>query len=512
MKPAVIKFRSTSVVALVVAACCVISLGGAECPSTGVPVGSGVPQPGDFNYFPNPSDPLLLKSATADGGVFELYGAKDDDGMPTAIDGIYFQKTNQTDSGAWITFDEQGRATQLTGDDGTTIQLDWQSASVALVTAVDGSGEVQTNFELDFGKDGPGRQQLADVGVDSSRIGQPTIVEVLPPDADRDASLHIVNPKASASAMGRSNKVNVLVTRCGQTVKGANVFVAFSYPSDPTSQVAIARPEGIVGNYQATIPTVWTPNEIQLNEVCSFFADNLGKLCTGLGLAPQGSDSLLCAELAIKIDLVAGGPTGEAAGIFGLCQLGAEAVQFYCETLDASPAPGVPTNAAGEICAKIKELEDRAPLDMSVQYEMYAWAEIPGVPRVTSERRFVSAVGDFPDIELSFEDGAAAITSFTTFPSNPDPNQSYTATAELSCMPSGVTVKISVTGSDGYSNSNDIVVEADNPNPVIKLSVPGGAAEVKDTIIVEVVGGIPMITPPLSATVMELRREIRIEF
>lgn len=493
---------------------CLLMFGGATCPSDGGAAGAGLPVPGEYFYFPNPTDPLLLQATTESGGLLEVYGEKDDAGLPTAINRMRYQRSDQTDDGAgvWIDVDDQGRTTQLTGDDGSIITLDWQSETVALVTAVDGTGVVQTNFELDFDQGGSGRKRNVDVIEGYSRIGQPAEFEVFSPEELGVAPPASTNGKAQASAKDRSNVVEVNVTRCGQTVKGANVFVAFSYPNEPTSQVALAKSVGPVGHYEATVPTVWTPNEIELNKACSFFADNLGKLCTGLGLTPAGTDTLLCAELAIKIDLVIAGPTGEGAGIFALCQLGAEAVKVYCSTLNASPAPGVPINAAGEICAKIKELEDRAPPDMSVQYEMYAWAELPGVPKVQSEKRFVSAVGDFPSIDLSFEDGAAAINSFTTSPANPDPYQSYRATAELSCMPAGVTVRISVVGSDDFTTSNDLVVEADNPNPIITLNVPGGAAEVKDTITVEVVNGIPMITPPFSASVTELKREIRIEF
>jgi hypothetical protein len=505
--------QSKSILTLVWLATSVFILGGAECPEGGL-VGSLLPQPGELNYFPNPRDPLMLTTQSADGATLEIYGQKNDEGYPTAINSFRYQSPDQAggDGGVWMEFDEKGRATQLTGDDGTTITLDWRSEAVATVTAVDGSGEVQTNFELDFDKGGSGRRQSVDLEPGYSRIGQPTTLEVLHPSDVLQTASHIVNHKADAAAMGRSNTVDVYVRRCGQLIKGANVFVAFSFPNEPTSQVTIAKAQSAAGQYQAELPTVWTPNEIQLAQACDFFASHLGDICSGFGFLPEGSDTLLCAELAGKVDLAAGGPTGEALVILPLCKLGTEAVQFYCATFDASPAPGVPINASGEICAKIKQIEDRAPKDNSVQYQIYAWADVPGVPRVKSEPMFVSAVGDFPEIELSFEDGIAAINSFTTLPTNPAPRQSYVATAELSCIPAGVTIRISVTGSDNFTSSNELVVDADNPNPIIKLSVPGGAATVKDTILVEAVGGIPMITPPFSATVMQLKRDIRIEF
>lgn len=70
-------------------------------------------------------------------------------------------------------------------------------------------------------------------------------------------------------------------------------------------------------------------------------------------------------------------------------------------------------------------------------------------------------------------------------PADPGPNQDVTVTAQISPATAGVPVNMSVSGTDGYSNSIETTTDASGR---ASLSIPGGAEGVTDTVTVTLPG------------------------
>lgn len=72
-------------------------------------------------------------------------------------------------------------------------------------------------------------------------------------------------------------------------------------------------------------------------------------------------------------------------------------------------------------------------------------------------------------------------------PADPGPNQGVTVTATINPATAGVTVSYSVSGTDGYGDSGSPLTDSSGK---ISFYIPGGAANVRDTVTVSVQGGI----------------------
>lgn len=473
----------------------------------------GTLAPGEFVYYPNPTDPLLLSTKTTDGGSLEIYGEKDDAGMPLGANAIRYQTPQQvgTPDGTWVEFDEQGRVTSMIGPDGSEIRLVWESDTVATVSAVQGDGVVQLNFKLDLENPGgsDSRVKLVDAAVPSDRLGQPSVLTVLSRESE-DIVARLSQKAVHAAKPSDAGRILVDVQRCGTLVDGANVFVTCRFPNRPFAEVFLARPTGNIGEYAATLPTVFNVNDINISTACEILSSILGNICTAKSLGPNGLDQALCLQLSLIIDAALLGPTGEAAAIMALCQGGAIALDRYCQSLGQSPLGG--PSLGEKLCEKVKETEDRAPATGTAQIEIQTWAELPGVPKQYNAAQFVYAIGNYPKQQIVFDNQQPSIGRFFTTPDNPGPGQGYTARAELSCIPSATVIRISVVGDDLYTDSHEITVSEQDPNPIIELSVPGAPQGVKDVVTVEAVGGILILNPPFVATTLQLKRSIPIEF
>ncbi|MBI3660242.1 carboxypeptidase regulatory-like domain-containing protein [Candidatus Acetothermia bacterium] len=75
--------------------------------------------------------------------------------------------------------------------------------------------------------------------------------------------------------------------------------------------------------------------------------------------------------------------------------------------------------------------------------------------------------------------------NLTWVPADPAPKQSVIVTASILPRRAGVAVRMTVSGNDGYYNSQVLTTDA---NGQVSLFVPGGAKEITDTITAEVLG------------------------
>ncbi len=107
-----------------------------------------------------------------------------------------------------------------------------------------------------------------------------------------------------------------------------------------------------------------------------------------------------------------------------------------------------------------------------------------GARYVSVVSKEVSPEGPYPAVSVAAE-FMTEISSLVLNPSHPGEGQSYQATGTVFCLTSGDIVKISIEGSDGYSDANEATVSSEESKDFI-LNVPGAESGVRDVVTIEV--------------------------
>ena len=81
-------------------------------------------------------------------------------------------------------------------------------------------------------------------------------------------------------------------------------------------------------------------------------------------------------------------------------------------------------------------------------------------------------------------DGEPTIDNFTLSPAYPSAGQSYVATANFHCVPSGSTIVMNIVGTDGYRNTE--THSSDDNSGTVSLYVPGAESGVYDVCTITI--------------------------
>jgi len=463
---------------------------GCDTISSGLPTG--------LTLYTNPGDPLILSNVSPSGEGIEVFGDRDADGIPTKLTSARYQSPDQvgTEDATWFMFDDSGRITALVGADGTVIEFEWTSSSVAVLSAVTGDGEQQVNTQVDFADppDATARRRHADSasaeepGVD--RIGLPTQLEVIHHDP---LPLPFAAAKPNAFAVSDRCAVRVQLRACDFPVENtANVgvvYVTVARAGNVFKETYAASRTGNPGEFVACLPVINQGPGVAATAMCNAIVGISGVSCDILDFVPAtASDELLCTILAGAADLATFGPTGEGPALFGGCEAFVKGLRLFCATIGDVPGPPGPPSPldlaeeATSFCETIGQELDRSSPTSDAQFVIEAVASGSGKFKATSGPQTVNANGPFPDLTVDFG-GSFSIDSFTINPSAPAPGQSYVVRVRFSCV-AGQKVTISVTGTDGFTSSTS--KNLTGINTTMSLTVPGGADTVMDTIKVQV--------------------------
>jgi hypothetical protein len=387
-----------------------------------------------FTLFINPDDPLLLKAESLDGTMIEYFGEKNAEGLATAFNAVHIESV--TNGPTTILLDEQSRPVQIFAANGVTLKLNWQSATLVLVTAISADGTIQVSVSVDLTNQNMSQPTVSTSAqaafVDDSIQRNPRDgihVEAFTAPLDSQPSVQTLD-----QAVGDPSSL-VTVNRCGAPVDDAIVTMSVIEPGQPPSSRILGHLTG-PGQYSVSIPTQPSPGT-QAEAICSTTEDVLDIGCDALEpLGPAGPE-VICGAVAGAVDLALFGPTGEAVAIFVGCEFGLRATTFYCSTLGRGiPIPGGPSLAEILICDNITNVVDRF---VQTEVTLTPFVSIPGVALLLdAPSQNAPASGPFPNFTINA--GDIAIASFTTNPVDPAPLQSYVATAEITCAAPGTEV------------------------------------------------------------------------
>jgi len=426
-------------------------------------------RPPDNSVGTNPADPLVISSDRQDGHTAQFFGQKSGSGVPQSLNAIKVK--DPFDRGGDILNDGSDRPSQITDDeDGDILGIDYTSDPNDIVlSGLTLSGKLQAllaiGLDAPFGKAGP--------SVDGPRSGAVKGWASDVPPVDRSTT------KAAGSTV-------VTVSQCQAPVDNAAVTLNVSV-GDQTFDLPGVPTGG--GRYEITLPTVASSQGgVSGQTSCQEFVDRVGGGCQSLDRLDDLDIPGICRSLAET--MASNLPDDDdldtnlegAVDFMESCSFSLYAAKLSCDSAGGRS----PQQRQNFVCNNVVEEVDRSLDALGGSATFTVTARVPGSADIVSDiASNVNTSGPFPDFDFSTSD-VVAINDFFTDPIDPAPGESYLATARISCAPNNTPVLMTITGTDGFTGSNQCTISGSGE---CNLQVPGASQGIRDTITVEVEGG-----------------------
>ena len=421
---------------------------------------SATPLKTEIVVMSNGFDPLIATCNTPGGGYIEYYGQRDAGGIPLNIDQIIVINNGNATN---YQFDNAGYPIRMTSQDGTRFEFEWTSSQNAVLTVSTSDGQHQVNMKIDTTRSAS-NQATVDSG-HSIRTNKSVNLEY----HDRgDETMEYASTRNE-----NSGNCIVTVTRCGIPADSQDLSVLVldkshralgRFPTYRTSK----------GRYYTNIPTGLAPS-FTLGEKCAALVDAFEKVAQFIAANPA-LPAVLCSYVSIAVASTAV-LAPWAVQIGAACLAASEGLDVYANTLGAGPE-----SILGKICeAKI--------LDRPITEDFVLIAVHRGMPTNTySQPLTVTQDHQYGPFNLDVNLGTeTSIDILTLDPGSPGAMHDYIASSDLTCLTAGTNVIMSVSGTDGYTNSASQWITTAQEEGTYTLTVPGAESGVEDTITVKVV-------------------------
>ena len=429
--------RCPSIVAAPPVLALALLLGSAACSGGG---GGGETEPeipagideASYELFGNPGDPLALRVTTEDGSRIEVFGEKDDEARIAAVETVRHQTAAQrtTDTETWLHFDSStGALRRLVPEEGTAFELSFRADGQVEISAVSAGGDVQVAAVV---------------------AGSP------------DARRPIPARRPARQASGRAGQVDITVTRCGEALEGADVYLLVDFfipPTTSTLQYPV-RPTSTPGLYRASVPLAEPPlSRSQARSACEAVFTAAGVACAGQE-ALTASIPGTCATVVAALEAL--DPIPGDALLFGPCTAALTAYQAYCSTAGAAPVGSGGAGPENVVCPAVEEALDRGLEAAAGTVTLRAFADVPGESRAASAPTTFGAFGAPPEIPIDLG-SSPRIVDVRADPFQPVAGQPYELTTRVRCAGGG-TVDVTATGeqtafAEGFRPESDALRE-----------------------------------------------------
>ncbi|MCF0070796.1 hypothetical protein LZD49_09960 [Dyadobacter sp. CY261] len=416
-----------------------------------------------YTLMTNAADPLLMTALSNGGELVKVFGRRDTAGVPLSVDAITL---GDVDNGGLSYYYNNKTLNAAIAPNGSRFSFEWLSATRVIVTATtpDGAFQVTTPFSLDSnGKINQAKTKAVNTSRKRGGLRMTFSQSAKAKKADFSANARIAG----------TGEVNILTTSCGGKADG--IISLRVYDSDLKKLDVIPAVRIAEGHYRATIPAESIP-EVKKGIMCEYMPELLDIACT---VTADGAAALpICEALGLALTLT---EIGAVAGIplMEACPAISGGLVTICETVGFSPTPGAPS-ASEELCnAILKYRQESRRLLLIAEAQAYPKSKYnPSVQVVPG--------GPYPDIVFDLG-GELALGALLLQPSDPGPYQDYQGTIEISCLPAGSKVVLSIIGTDSYQDSVVYNVTSDEPTGEFSLHVPGAETGVQDMVSLEVI-------------------------
>ena len=410
-----------------------------------------------FTIMVNKFDPLIV-TGNYGSDVIDFFGERNEDGSVKVINQIMVKKPSDT---TIYYLDENGRPIKIYTQNGVEFDFNWLESKVAVLTIISNNGENQINTLIDFNKINLGKSiESVQNTLQNKRV-------------EKNLDLKITPYKNSLSKKGAGSENCVVNVFSCNNLRDANVTVIVKNKQGNRVLGIFPTVKISKGVYGTNIPTNLAP-KINPSEICSSIISALDNVCI---IEKIPSFPLLCTYISAPV-AAAGISAPLAAIIFSACEATTLGITLYCGTLGASPIDGA-SSVGEEICKSF--VSNRA-----VKEDIIITAKAAAIPYNSySNYELVSGNGPFPNLNINLG-SETSIRNFLLIPPKPAQGISYLAKSEIFCLLTGSTVKLSIKGSDGYSNSISNFITTDQPESTFTLNIPGARSGVKDIVTIEI--------------------------
>ena len=450
---------------------------GSPVPSSGGPPAINLPP--SLTVFSNTSDPRIIEAGTSDGTQIQFFGRKDSAGVAQSVYAIAIAFQGATTQ---FDLDTDGLPAVIHASNGSKLFLEWDTvAKTAVLTAQTPGGQNQVSTLIDFNVPIP--LMIDKAATNAKAKVQSTDAQNLAPRGGRPLTITMARPQesktqpplnSSVALLGTSGpEVFTTVTNCGQADDDLQVLT--SVFDELSNDLIGTFPCFNIGSgvFQTSIPfgNLALAND---DSNCASIALVLETVCSIETLFGATATTQLCLALTAAIDAV-NIPAGEAALLNSACAAVTPLIQLYCATAGATPIPGAPSVL--DVLCDADFVNTIAPDPFRVEscvVLMPANAE--------AQDTVFDANSTFPvanSIDLGLD---PSIRSLTLVPNAPVAFQDYVATADIFCLPMDSLVTVSISGTDGYTDSVSFPIPVTQMQGFFMLNVPGGAQGVQDTV------------------------------
>ena len=419
----------------------------------------------------NPDDPLACIISSVEGDTVHLFAKKDETGLPIALSELMIRQ--EDGDMADIMFDEFERPVYIEAPNGVIYTLEWQSETFASLVAIDTTTGEQINTYIDLTEDSDEvemSQQGMKCSVGNRRTGHLSMVL-----KSKERTGGTIITRSEISGINTSGKILLNLTECDSPVDypcGLDLYYKGYFRTRIMGEkiskgvYEVQLPTSMYSDYEEDYENAGTGCENYFN---SGFAQFLNKTCilsdmTGAIGGFQQLAKIIAQRIAISVGT---GPFAIGIGLVATLHA------TYCGLIDGPKE---------YLCDWMKSIKHYFQDNEHAQsYNVSLW---PRVWNTSLGLTFTPIDVDLRTITFDHLDlplgGNPSISSFTLNPSAPMSGVSYVAVAELYCIPIGSVVFMSITGTDGYYDERQEVINSTTKNYTATLYVPGASQGVRD--------------------------------
>ncbi len=418
----------------------------------------------NLTVYTNPTDPLLLKAETSDGNTICYYGKKDrETGIAESLDAYSVLEFGETEE-TFVQLDDYGRTEQIYTPSGVVFNIEWVTDDEIRIEAISPDGDIQISIPFDLSDDPfKNSEPNQQTSFNSIRTEKETLISVLPLVEDVHQQKDIE---------GTQGNVSFNLQQCGYQVLNASITIRFNPNTVLNGQYGIMENMGN-GQYNINTPVAFNYPNVDLKPLCSKLLNLLNVACAGQSGLSLMDKAAICGKISAEATAVF--PNAVAAGVIAAaCGTAFTASQIYCSFIHEDAGGG--TSIDSWFCGELTEVFNNPP----IEYQMKAYIKVPGVASVPTDwLPYSSNSSNSYTVTIPPK---LRIANFKTEPADPKPNEGYTSSAIILCPSTeGTEVKISIVGTDGYTNSKTETIDV---NSTIILYVPGAEAGVRDVITI----------------------------
>jgi|GEM_PF-900311 len=417
-----------------------------------------------YELYTNPTDPTLIKVTEGDGTEVTYYGSKDIDGVPQDLKLVTVKYPGDTETYK-VNIEENGQPGKIFTPTGSMFEIDPIDTKEFYLSIVSGTGEIRIDTKINLDSlDEP----------KSSIAPQPAGTTHVPPRMKAQGRSVIFTPfpheynSHDLKSTAAGNMLTLNLTVCGETLP-SQYLIPVLYMKPPLGGV-IPNPSfssSIDGQYGFSLPEQSEPSQ-KIQQICTQVGSIIDDVCLAYDWTPK---SAICPLISKLIDKKFQN-SNDKQSILNVCDKAIELLPKLCKIHKDIGLENF-CELAGEVYLNPNPDQYTYLLMVHTEGKMY---EVP----LTNFNPNTSGTITY-DIPGTFD-----VTDLYTEPKDPGPSEGYLAVALIDCPdPAGVEVTISVSGSDGYSDSETVTLTTGGS---VSLYVPGGAQSVEDVITVNANG------------------------